>query len=113
LQEAAYRRIVDGGLSGDDALALARSLRQTARASIRPAPAPPASDEVPTSNPDAATTAAPADRLPTLGRELRAVVGAIRAETDRPHSAAVRAALLIDLDWAQRTIEAIRTRLAP
>jgi hypothetical protein len=66
--------------------------------------------------PGAAPTAAPeppSDRLAVLGRDLRAVVGAIRSEADRPHPAADRAALLAELDWARQAIDAIRTRLAP
>ena len=118
LQEQAYRRIVEDGLSGDDALALARTMRQMARPAVQPAGTPNPKDESPKTAPASHTPLAASpehasDRLPGLGRELRAIVGAIRAETDRPLPAADRAALLIDLDWAQRTIDAIRSRIAP
>jgi ParB-like chromosome segregation protein Spo0J len=111
VQAQAYRRIVDEGLSGDDALRLARDLRRGARFA---AGGPPPGIEAP---PAAAVRDSPeagdGEAVARAALDLRVVARAAVALAAGPLDDRDRRELLAAVDEARRLLEAARSRLAP
>jgi ParB family chromosome partitioning protein len=125
LQEATYRRIVDEGLSGDDALRLARELRRAV--AVRVAASANGASPGPTRPDEPGAVAGPPGGAAGAAREASAMASDVATVAPELRRLARRAFdlaggalldgdrrdLLAAVDEARRLLDAARSRLAP